>query len=35
MKKIIEVLDYGGDDIRFNTDLDVTKNHKDNVGVLT
>ena len=28
MKKIIEVLDYGDNDIRFNTDLDVTGNHQ-------
>ena len=26
MKKIIEVLDYGDNGIRFHTDLDVTKN---------
>ena len=26
MKKIIEVLEYGENDIRFNTDIDVTKN---------
>lgn len=26
MKKIIEVLEYGDNDIRFNTDLDVAKN---------
>lgn len=26
MKRIIEVLDYGDDDIRFNTDLDVARN---------
>lgn len=26
MKKIIEVLEYGDNDIRFNTDLDVTRN---------
>ena len=25
MKKIIEVLEYGDNDIRFNTDLDVTR----------
>ena len=28
MKKIIEVLDYGDNGIRFNTDLDATKNPK-------
>ena len=26
MRKILEVLDYGDMDIRFNTDIDVTKN---------
>lgn len=35
MKKILEVLQYGDFDIRFNTDIDVTKNPDVVFGIIS